>query len=136
MLAIPLTAPPQSSQVKMSIVNTRFYCCAHVIETWRAGGRSRGILHRPVWLRRWVKRASANNCYARARRAIKRLVHLDTRSDLPLSDRLVRSEDCAYSRCSTGPSVPLTGKIEAGVVGFSRVDFGLCAATHNEKQCI
>ena len=38
MLAITLTAPPQSAQVKISIFNTRFNRCAHVIETWRAGG--------------------------------------------------------------------------------------------------
>ena len=33
MLAITLTGPPQCSQVKMSILNTRFNRCAHVIET-------------------------------------------------------------------------------------------------------
>ena len=40
MLAITLTAPPQRSQVKMSILNTRFKRCAHVIETWRVGAGS------------------------------------------------------------------------------------------------
>ena len=37
MLAITLSAPPQSAQVKMSILNSRFNRCAHVIDTWRAG---------------------------------------------------------------------------------------------------
>ena len=41
MLAITLTAPPQRSQVKMSILNTRFNRCAYVIETWRVGGARR-----------------------------------------------------------------------------------------------
>ena len=37
MLAHTLSAPPQSAQVKMSTLNTRFNRCAHVIDTWRAG---------------------------------------------------------------------------------------------------
>ena len=36
MLAITLTAPPQCSQVSISMLNTRFNRCAHVIETWGA----------------------------------------------------------------------------------------------------
>ena len=40
MLASTLTAPPQCSQVKMSILNTRFNRCAHVIETRCAGAGS------------------------------------------------------------------------------------------------
>ena len=40
MLAITLTAPPQWSQVSISILNTRFKRCAQVIETWRAGAGS------------------------------------------------------------------------------------------------
>ena len=42
MLAHTLSAPPQSAQVKMSILNTRFNRCAHVIETWRAGAGVQG----------------------------------------------------------------------------------------------
>ena len=37
MLAITLTAPPPCSQISISILNTRFNRCAHVIDTWRAG---------------------------------------------------------------------------------------------------
>ena len=36
MLAITLTAPPQSEQVKMSLLNTRFNPCAHV---WAGAAR-------------------------------------------------------------------------------------------------
>ena len=47
--AATLTAPPQCVQVSMSILNTRFSRCAHVIETWRAGGGSpvTSVLRRP-----------------------------------------------------------------------------------------
>ena len=38
--AATFTAPPQCSQVSISILNTRCNRCAHVIETWRAGGGS------------------------------------------------------------------------------------------------
>ena len=49
MLAITLTAPPQCSQVSISMLNTRFNRCAHVIETWRAGAASLAVsgLRRP-----------------------------------------------------------------------------------------
>ena len=39
-LAITFTAPPPCSQVKMSILNTRFKRCAHVVETWHADAGS------------------------------------------------------------------------------------------------
>jgi len=49
MLATTLTALRECSQVKMSILNTRFYHRAQVIETWRAGAGSSGVcaLRRP-----------------------------------------------------------------------------------------
>ena len=40
MLAITLTAPLQCSQVAISMLNTRFNRCTHVIETWRADASS------------------------------------------------------------------------------------------------
>ena len=44
-----MTAPPQCSQVTMSILNTRFNRCAQVIETWRVGAGLSGVfaLRRP-----------------------------------------------------------------------------------------
>ena len=49
MIAITLTAPPQCSQVSISILNTRFNRCAQVIDTWRAGAGSLAVsaLRRP-----------------------------------------------------------------------------------------
>ncbi len=52
MLAMTLTAPPQCSQVKMSILNTRFNRWAQAIETWRAGAGSS-----LVWVLRRPRRA-------------------------------------------------------------------------------
>ena len=43
MPVITLTAPPQCSQVKMWIWNTRFKRCAHVIERWRVGAGSLAV---------------------------------------------------------------------------------------------
>ena len=62
MLAITFTAPPQCSQFKMSISNTRFKRCAHVIETWRAGAGSLAVsaLRRP---RRAGVTCSRNRCF-------------------------------------------------------------------------
>ena len=53
MLAITLTAPPQCSQVSISILNTRFNRWAHVIATCRAGGGSPvdSVVRRPRLLR-------------------------------------------------------------------------------------
>ena len=40
MHAITFICPPQVSQVSMSILNTRFKRCAHVIDAWRLTGDS------------------------------------------------------------------------------------------------